>query len=77
MNETKSEPSTELCPIKLVHQYQWQKLGLTAVGRELDASCPTACAGLRSEPRALGKVTLPKMFDRIYCDNPEAVTLQD
>lgn len=35
------------------------------------AFCPEACEGIKSEPRNIGNVVLPRLFDRIYCDNTQ------
>lgn len=70
MTAPESRPSTELCSIKLIQQYNRQKLGAAAVDGGAEMLCPSTCTGLRSEPRTIGKITLPSLFDRVFCDNP-------
>lgn len=63
-------PSKGTCLIKSIMRNQSIKYGQPIFsGPEL--FCPDACTGLQHEPRHIGNVVLPHIFDRVFCPDIE------
>lgn len=57
---------TRTCSVKLVQMSRSLKIGPPAARME-DVICPSDCPGLQSTPRKIGSLTLPHIFDEVYC----------
>lgn len=59
-----------VCPIMLVYRNQMARFGAPS-GVDSDIVCSAGCEGILSEPRTIGRVILPHVFDRVYCEKTE------
>lgn len=70
MNEQAPEvPVQRACPLVFV-QNGSPKMPESMFSSEV-SFCPVTCEGIKSEPRSIGGVVLPRLFDRVYCDNTQ------
>jgi len=67
MTNSQHEQSNGLCPVKFFYLRQNQKYGTYRSSVQEDIECPSTCEGMRSEPRKIGRVILPQIFDKMIC----------
>ena len=77
MTKSRNEQSSGLCPVKFLNLYQDQKDGINHPDMYGDAECPSTCSGTWAEPRKIGGVILPRIFDKIYCGEMEEFPSSD
>lgn len=71
MSETVPEDiQSRICPILFAYRNSMARFGApSSVGE--DTMCAVTCVGIKTEARAIGGVTLPHVFDRVYCENTQ------
>lgn len=56
------------CPVKSMRLYNQLKDGSYQTALDSDIECVEECGGIRTQPRTIGSVVLPSIFDRTYCE---------
>ncbi|HVC36267.1 MAG TPA: hypothetical protein VNE40_02370 [Candidatus Dormibacteraeota bacterium] len=71
MSETISEDTqARICPILFMYKNPLARFGESIVLDD-DTICAATCEGIKTEARAIGALTLPRIFDRVYCEKTE------
>lgn len=71
MSETVFEESqSKICPILFMYKNPMNRFGEPIVIDD-DTICAATCEGIKTEARAIGALTLPRVFDRVYCEKTE------
>lgn len=68
MSENVSELThARICPILFMYKNPMARFGEPIVVDD-DTICAATCEGIKTEARAIGALTLPRVFDRVYCE---------